>query len=168
MRLPIPHGRRAILVLGVPLGLAAAGAFVFTTMMSGPSVTPAVPDPSPGHHGPMLALESRTINLTNTTGSGFKYLKIAVTIELRPENASFYGLPSTDRAKQEKVETDKVSDSVPALLNALGSVVSSHDSASLSGADNRAALKAELLAAIRKVLGDDKVIDIYFVDFVMA
>jgi flagellar basal body-associated protein FliL len=167
VRLPIPHGRRAILVLGVPLGLAAAGAFVFV-QMSASAVVPPVPDPGPGERGPMLALESRVINLANSTQSGaFKYAKVAVTIELRPDDASFYKLDPEARAKQEKTETDAVSEDVPALLDALGSVVSSHDSATLNSIDGRANLKAELLEATRKVLGDKKVIDIYFTDFVM-
>jgi len=45
--------------------------------------------------------------------------------------------------------------------------VSSHDSASLTSPDGRAKLKVELLAAMRKVLGDREVIDVYFTDFVM-
>jgi flagellar basal body-associated protein FliL len=167
MKLPIPHGRRAILVLGIPLGLAAAGGLGFM-MMSGSSVTPPVPDPSEGHHGPMLALESRVINLTTGTQTGlYKYAKVAVTIELRPSAASFYSLDSTARAKEEKTETDKVVEDVPLLLDALGSTVSAHDSSTLTTPPGRAQLKAELLAAMRKVLGDKEVIDIYFTDFVM-
>ena len=167
MKLPIPHGRRAILLLGVPLGLAAAGAFVFMSM-SGSSVTPPVPDPSSGQHGPMLALDSRVINLASgTTPGAFKYAKVAVTVELRPAAAGFYTLATDARAKQEKVETDKVSDDVPLMLDALGTVVSAHDSASLTTPDGRAQLKVELLAAMRKVLGDREVIDVYFTDFVM-
>ena len=166
MRLPIPHGRRAILILGVPLGLAAAGAFVFM-QMSAVKAAPQVPAPSPGQHGPMLALEPRVINLTASPAGGYKYAKVAVTIELRPDSASFYSLSGDGRAKEEKTETDKISQDVPLLLDALGSSVSSHDSASLTSADGRAKLKAELLIAMRKVLGDEKVIDIYFTDFVM-
>jgi hypothetical protein len=167
VKLPIPHGRRAILVLGVPLGLAAAGALAFTMMSASPPVPP-VPNPSVGEHGPMLALESRVINLAaGTTTGSFKYAKVAVTVELRPSEASFYGLAPDARAKQEKLETDKVAEDVPQLLDALGTVVSSHDSSSLTGSDGRAALKTELLAAMRKVLGDEGVIDVYFTDFVM-
>ncbi len=167
MKLPIPRGRRAILILGVPLGLAAAGAFVFVQMSSA-SVPAAVPDPGPGQHGPMLALESRVINLAGGGEVGaFKYAKVAVTVELRPADAGFYSLASADRAKEEKKETDEVAQDVPLLLDALGRVVSAHDSTSLTTPDGRAALKEELLAEMRKVMGEDKVLDIYFTDFVM-
>jgi flagellar basal body-associated protein FliL len=147
--------------------LAAAGAFAFMSMSGSSAPTPAVPDPSQGQHGPMLALESRVINLATSPAGGYKYAKVAVTIEFRPDAVSFYKLASTDRAKEEKTETDKISQDVPLLLDALGAAVSSHDSASLTSADGRAKLKTELLAAIRKVLGDKDVIDIYFTDFVM-
>ena len=167
MKLPIPHGRRAILILGVPLGLAAAGAFVFMSMSGAKTAPPQIPLPSPGQHGPMLALDSRVINLTAAPAGGYKYAKVAVTIEMRPESSSFYSLSGDGRAKEEKTETDKISQDVPLLLDALGSAVSSHDSSSLTSADGRAKLKAELLIAMRKVLSDEKVIDIYFTDFVM-
>jgi flagellar basal body-associated protein FliL len=167
VKLPIPHGRRAILVLGVPLGLAAAGAFMFVQMSSA-SVTPPVPDPGTGEHGAMLALESRVINLANAQQAGaFKYAKIAVTIELRPGDASFYTLDSTARGKQEALETGKVADDVPLLLDAIGSVVSSHDSATLNTVTGRAGLKEELLSAARKILGQKAVINVYITDFVM-
>jgi flagellar basal body-associated protein FliL len=168
VRLPIPRGRRAILVLGVPLGLAAAGAFVFVQMSSA-SVPVPVRDPNQGEHGPMLALESRTVNLTNGTQAGaFKYAKISVTIELRPSSDSFYALTAEERAKEEKKETDEVTQDVPLILDALGRVVSAHDSTSLTSPGGRAALKAELLAEIRKVMGEDEVLDVYFTDLVLA
>jgi flagellar basal body-associated protein FliL len=167
VKLPIPRGRRAILVLGVPLGLAAAGAFVFVQMSSA-SVPVPVRDPGDGEHGPMIALESRVINLTTGTQVGaFKYAKIAVTVELRPADASFYALDSAARAKEEKKETDEVAKDVPLMLDAVGRVVSSHDSATLTTPEGRATLKSELLAEMKKILGDRKVIDVYLTDFVM-
>jgi flagellar FliL protein len=167
VKLPIPRGRRAILALGVPLGLAAAGALVFTQMSAGPSVPPKIPDPSPGQLGPMLALDDKVINLSTTTPGGYKYAKVGVTIELRPSAASFYSLHGADRTKEETTELTTYTDQVPLLIDAVGAVVSSHDSSTLTTADGRAKLKAELLAAVKKVLGADEVIDVFFTDFVM-
>ena len=167
MKLPIPRGRRAILALGVPLGLAAAGAFVFMQMSAAPKAPPAIPDPGPGQVGLMLALDDRVINLTTTTAGGYKYAKIGVTVELRPTAASFYDMHGDARTKEEKTQLDKHTEAVPLLLDSLGSVVSSHDSATLTTPDGRAKLKSELLAAARKVLGEEEVLDIFFTDFVM-
>jgi hypothetical protein len=115
----------------------------------------------------MLALDDKVINLATTTPGGYKYAKIGVTIELRPTVASFYELHGTDRTKQETTELAAYTDAVPLLTDAVGTVVSSHDSATLTSADGRAKLKTELLAAVRKILGDDEVIDVFFTDFVM-
>ena len=167
MKLPIPRGRRAILALGVPLGLAAAGALVFTQMSAAPSAPPKIADPSPGQLGPMLALDDKVINLSQATPGGYKYAKIGVTIELRPSASSFYDLHGADRTKQEKTELDKHTEQVPLLIDAVGGVVSAHDSSTLTTADGRAKLKTELLAAAKKVLGSDEVIDVFFTDFVM-
>ena len=52
-------------------------------------------------------------------------------------------------------------------FNAVGGVVSAHDSSTLTTPDGRATLKTELLAAARKILGSDEVIDVFFTDLVM-
>jgi flagellar basal body-associated protein FliL len=150
----------------VPLGLAAAGALVFT-QMSAAKMPVTVPDPGPGRLGPMLALDDKVINLSTTTPGGYKYAKVGVTIELRPTAASFYDLHGTDRTKAETTELASHTDAVPLLIDAVGSVVSAHDSSTLTTADGRAKLKTELLTAIRKVLGQDVVLDVFFTDFVM-
>jgi flagellar basal body-associated protein FliL len=149
------------------LGLAAAGALIFTQMSAGAHVVPKVPDPGSGQFGPMLALEDKVINLSLATPGGYKYAKIGVTIELRPSSASFYELHGTERTKQETTELASYTDAVPLLTDAVGTVVSAHDSAFLTSADGRAKLKAELLAAVRKILGEEDVINIFFTDFVM-
>lgn len=164
MKLPIPRGRRGIIVLGIPLGLAAAGAFVFMQLTA--AAPPPVPGPAAGQHGPMLALDDRVINLA-PTATGYKYAKVAVTVELRPSTAAFYALSGDARAKAETTELALHQEAVPLLLDALGQVVSAHDSSTLTSNQGRAELKTELLAAMRKVLGEREVLDVYLTDFVM-
>ena len=167
MKLPIPRGRRAILALGVPLGLAAAGALIFTQMAGGSKAPPATPNPGPGQLGPMLALNDQVINLAGTTPDSYKYAKVGVTIELRPTAASFYSLHGADRTKEETTELAAYTDDLPLLQDAVGSVVSAHDSSTLTTADGRAQLKSQLLAAVKTVLGQDVVLAVFFTDFVM-
>ena len=166
MKLPIPRGRRAILVLGLPLGLAAAGALAFT-QLSASSAPATVPDPQVGQYGPMLALSDQVINLSATTAGNYKYAKIGVTIEMRPSSASFYDLHGTDRTKQETTELAPYQDAIPLLEDAVGTTVSAEDSSTLTTSDGRAALKAQILAAAKKILGDGNVIDVFFTDLVM-
>jgi flagellar basal body-associated protein FliL len=167
VKLPIPKGRRAILALGVPLGLAAAGALVFTQMSAAKGAPPAIPDPVQGQIGPVLALDSKVINLSTTTPGAYKYAKIGVSIELRPSAASFYDLHGADRTKAETTELAKYTDAVPLLVDAVGSTVAAHDSSTLTTADGRDKLKAELMIAFKKILGDNTVIKVLFTDFVM-
>ena len=148
-------------------GLAAAGGFLFMSMSAPAKAPPAIPDPSPGQAGLMLALDSRVINLAGATSSGYKYAKLAVTIELRPASAAFYEMHGADRTKEEKTQLDKRAEDTPLLLDALGSVVAAQDSNALATVDGRAKLKQDLLVAFRKVLGDSDVLNIYFTDFVM-
>jgi flagellar basal body-associated protein FliL len=166
VRLPIPRGRRAILALGVPLGLAAAGALIFT-QMSAAGKPATVPDPGQGELGPMLVLTDQVINLSPTNGGTYKYAKVGLTIELRPSSAGFYKVHGADRTKQETTELAAYTDSLPLLQDAVGSIVSANDSTTLTSVDGRAKLKTELLAAVKKVLGDDVVIAIFFTNFVM-
>ncbi len=128
---------------------------------------PAVADPGQGQFGPMLALDDKVINLSTTSPGAYKYAKIGVTIEMRPSSASFYDLHGADRTKEQTTELASYSDALPLLVDAVGTVVSAHDSTALVTADGRAKLKAELLDAFRKILGDTEVIDVYFTDFVM-
>jgi len=167
MKIPIPRGRRAILILGIPVGLAAAGGLAFTMLGSGPKAPPAVPDPATGQLGPMLALDSRVVNLTPGTTITYKYAKVSVTVEIRPSTASFYELHGTERTKSEATELADYTAEVPVLDDAVGQVVAAHTPDSLSTADGVAQLKTELLGAMRKILGDQVVIAVYLTDFVM-
>ena len=160
----LPGGKKALL-LGIPLGLALVGGLAFTQLSGASAGPPPVPDPIAGQHGVMLALDSKVINLQ--AGGAYRYAKVAVTVELRPELASFYGLASTARATAEKDAIAKSSSVVPVLLDAVGTVVSAADPVALTTPEGRAKLKSDLLAALRAVLGEREVLEIYFTDFVM-
>jgi flagellar basal body-associated protein FliL len=160
----LPRGKQAVLLVGVPVGLAVAGVLVYTQLVAG-SPAPEVPDPGPGQHGPMLALEDRVVNLP--VSSPFRYVKIAVTIELRPDSAAFYGLTGDARASAEKELLKNEDPAVPLLQDAVGSVVVAQDGASLATTEGRARLKAELLAAARRILGERAVLNVYLTDLVM-
>ncbi len=161
----LPRGKRAIILAGLPVGLAAAAGLVATQLVAGGATPAAVPNPGPGQHGAMLALESRVINLP--TGGPFRYAKLALTIELRPESASFYDLSGEARAAAEKEVVAAAEPLLPLLYDAVGSVVAGSSGTALATSEGRAALKADLLAAVRGVLGEDEVLGIYLTDLVM-
>ncbi len=161
----LPSGRKAILLLGLPLGLAVGGALAYTQLAAGNPPPPEVPDPSAGQQGVLLELDDRVINLA--TGGAYRYAKIGVTIEVRPESKDFYALKGEARAASQKTIIADYDKDLPVLLDKLGSVVGAKTSDELSKPDGRAALKAELLDAFREELGQKAVINIYFTDLVM-
>jgi flagellar basal body-associated protein FliL len=158
-------GRKKALLLGIPLGLAIVGGLAFTQLSGTPAAPLEVPDPTQGQHGVMLALESRVVNLR--AGATYHYAKVAVTVELRPEAASFYALASKERATAEKEAIAASSPAVPNLTDALGTVISAADPAGLTTPEGRVKVKQGILDAFRVILGDREVLDIYFTDFVM-
>ncbi len=159
----LPGGRRAIVAI-VPVALIAGLAVGYLQIVH-TGTTPPVPDPAPGQHGPMLALDSRVINLH--PGGAYTYAKIAVTLELRPDSASFYALTGEARATAEQAADAAYTDDVAILLDTLGQVVAGHTSNDLVSGAGREALKTELLAAMRQALGQRTVLSLYFTDFVM-
>ena len=161
----LPGGRKALLLL-VPVLLAGGGFGYMQVSASGTTTAPVlIPDPTPGQVGPLLALDSRVINLK--TGGAYHYAKIAVTIELRPADKSFYTITGDARPAAEKLVIAAHAADVPMLLDTVGQVVAAKTSDDLNSAAGRAALKNELLASMRGALGQDAVLDIYLTDFVM-
>ena len=160
----LPAGRKALL-LGIPLGLAVAGGMAFMQLSGSSAPPPKVPDPVAGQHGVMLALEDRVVNLR--TGGPYRYAKVAITVELRPETADFYALDAKSRAAAEAEVVAADSAAVPLLIDSVGSIVASADPAGLTTPEGRATLKSDLLGAVRAVLGENEVLDLYFTDFVM-
>jgi flagellar basal body-associated protein FliL len=160
-------GKKTILLGGLPIGLAVSGALAFVVLSGGSAPKPEIPDPAAGQHGVMLVLEERVVNLMTTGAAGYRYAKIGLTLEMRPKGADFYALTGEPRVAAEKLATDEYDASVPLLLDGLGRVVSARDASQIGGPEARVALKAELLAAFRRVLGEHEVIDLYFTDLVM-
>lgn len=160
----LPRGRKAIL-LGLAIGLAASGGLVFTRISGASAVPTQVPDPATGQRGVMLALDERVINLR--AGGPFRYAKVALTVEFRPDSADFYGLSSQARAAAEKEAIAARSPMVPLLLDAVGTVVSSMDPTQLTTPEGRGTLKEDLLGALRAIVGEREILGIYFTDLVM-
>ncbi len=160
----LPGGRRMAL-LGIMAGVAVSAGLLTLKMTSTEAAPVAVPNPGEGQHGAMLSLDDRVINLR--TGGAFKYAKVGLTVELRPESASFYGLVGKERTVAEKEILATESVIVPLLIDSLGTTVSAADPVALLTPEGRAALKVKLLSVFRAALGEEKILDIYFTDFVM-
>jgi flagellar FliL protein len=158
-------GKKTIALLGLPLGLGVAAGLVYFFVLAGPSVPPEIPDPGEGEHGPMIALEDRVVNLAK--GGDFRYVKVGLTVELRPESADFYKLKGEPRVVAEK-ELEKVYEAVmPLMYDAVGRTVGAKTSEELGTPEGREALKTEVHTAMAEIFGEKEVLSVYFTDLVM-
>lgn len=158
-------GKKTIALLGVPLGLGVAAGLVYFFVLAGPSVPPEIPDPAEGQHGPMIALEERVVNLLK--GGDFRYVKIGVTVELRPEAASFYELKGEARVTAEKELEKEYEAAMPLMHDAVGTTVGAKSSTELGTPEGRDALKTEIYEAMAGIFGEKEVLHVYFTDLVM-
>jgi flagellar basal body-associated protein FliL len=182
-------GKKTIVLLGLPLGIGVAAGVIMLFVLKpfGVAAIATVPDPGPDQHGVMLPLDTKVVNLT--PGGDFKYAKVGVTLELRPQTADFYSLAAEARTTAEALIVKDYTDIMPVLDDAVATVVAAKSSTGLVTADGRAQLKLELLDAVRAVLDGElpaaaaspdpadaspapaarpsKVIDLYFTDLVM-
>jgi flagellar protein FliL len=158
-------GKKTILLAGVPLGLGVAAGLVYFFVLAGPSVVPEIPDPAVGQHGPMVALEDKVVNLVK--GGDYRYAKVGVTVEMRPEKADFYALKGEARATAEKEILKDYDAALPLLLDAVGRTVGAKTSTDLGTPEGREALRVELKAAIGQIVGEKDVLNVYFTDLVM-
>lgn len=158
-------GKKSIALLGVPLGLGIAAGLVYFLVLSKPPEPVETPDPSPGQHGPMIGLEERVVNLME--GGAYRYVKVGVTVELRPEKADFYALKGEARKVAEEEIHKEYEAAVPLMLDAVGRVVGAHTSDELGTPEGRAGLKEEVHGAMAEILGEHEVLAVYFTDLVM-
>jgi flagellar basal body-associated protein FliL len=156
--------KKAIL-LGLPLGLLAVGAYFGYSMMAPPATDHGVPDPKPGQHGYMLALEQRVINLA--PGGPYRYLKIALTVEMRPHSASYYEMSGEAKAAEDKHSGKGYQKLTPMIYDAIQQVVAGYSASELATAEGRAELKTKLREAIGHAIGEHEVLNVYFTDLVM-
>jgi flagellar basal body-associated protein FliL len=143
-------GKKTIVLMGLPLGLGVAAGVVFLVLLKPASAAPGVPDPAPGEHGVMVPLDTKVVNLA--PGGDYKYAKVGVTLELRPDDPGFYALKSDARTTAEGLVVKDYADILPLLDDAVGKVVGSKTSTDLLTQGGRDALKTELIDAVRKVL----------------
>jgi flagellar protein FliL len=113
----------------------------------------------------MVAMDERVVNLLK--GGDYRYAKIGVTVELRPEKADFYALTGEARATAEKEADATFESAMPLMIDAVGRTVGAKTSSDLGTPEGREALKGEIKAAMGGILGDREVLAVYFTDLVM-
>jgi flagellar FliL protein len=134
--------KKKLLIIGIlVLVLVAAGAYV---MLGKGKKAAAPPPPMPGT---VLALDSITLNL-----AAGRYLKLGMALQFTVEGSvAGEGAPALDGSQALDLAIAQLSN-LPII--------------SLNSASARTKAKAKLVTAIKKAY-DDKVMDVYFTEFVM-
>jgi flagellar basal body-associated protein FliL len=147
----VKAGKKTLLLVGITVGLGVAALLAVVLLVLKPfDPTPPVPNPAAGQHGVMLPLDTKVVNLA--PGGDYKYAKVGVTLELRPDKADFYKLAAADREAAAGIVVKGMSDELPMLDDAVARVVSSKTSTDMLAESGREQLKQELLDAVRAVL----------------
>lgn len=145
--------KKAILLLGIPLGLGLAAGLAFVLIfVVGVMDKAQVPDPAEGQHGLMIPLADQVVNLTSST-DGYRYCKIGVTIEVRPEAAAYYTATTAEKEATHKEAVAAYGSVLPVLSDIVGRAVASRDSAVLGTEAGRQALLDQITAEFSEALG---------------
>lgn len=152
--------KKGVIIIGVVVGLAVAAAIaVVAIFVLGALDKQQVPDPGEGQHGAMIALTDQVVNLTSAAdGTGYRYCKIGVTVEVRPTAPDFYKLEGEARITAEKEVVKAYESVLPLLADQVGKAVAAMDSATLGTPAGRAELQQTLQEGFQEVLGKTEAI----------
>ena len=147
-------GKKTLLLVGIPVGLGVAALLAVVILVMKPfDPAPPVPNPSAGQYGMMLPLDTKVVNLA--PGGDYKYAKVGVTLELRPDAAAFYAMKPAEKEPLVVLKVKDMAELLPMLDDAVARVVSAKSSTELLNDTGREALKQELLEAVRAVLDSE-------------
>lgn len=115
--------------------------------------------------GITFATKDRVVNLTDQGGS--RYLKASIVFELVAEDGKTSPTkPEEYKKAQEELAKELIPVS-PAIEDLVTTVLTSKGSADLISADGKMALKNELKDRLNALFNDDRVIAVYFTQFII-
>lgn len=115
--------------------------------------------------GITYSIGERVVNLADT--GGFRYLKTEIVLEVIVENANPDDLRGEALAvarEELKIELEPLE---PEMQDVITLLLSSKTVEDVSTPEGKSALKAELLDALGEVIGEERLLDLYFTQFVI-
>ncbi|MDO8690109.1 MAG: flagellar basal body-associated FliL family protein [Dehalococcoidia bacterium] len=170
-------GKKLIIVIVGAALILAAGAAVFAlpTLKGTPVValwaaanaSPSpTPTPDPAHvlgPGMMYSMKERIVNLADQ--GGFHYLKSAVVIEFDLPDAR--SLKAEAYKKRQETFAGELASSQPILDDILTTTMGSKASLVLNTPEGKESLRQELKAKFSEVVGEYKLVNVYFTQFII-
>lgn len=144
-----------IIIIGLLLVIVGGGAFVYLKFINGPSSpekddapTEEIVDDKPAPGLEPVALPTFLVNLADPLGR--RYIKLTIEVQVKNEEA----------AKDLQANLSRVRDQINLLL-------SSKSYADLAPYENKINLKTEIVDKMNLILGQGKILDVYFTDFLI-
>lgn len=129
------------------------------TQQAAPMVYPKVGD------GVMYDTGSRIVNLLDPVGR--RYLKITVVIEFLPTEYAYYTLPEEEREVVRTEMLAEIDGRKPLIDDMLTSLLSSKSYEDIYNLDGKNRLRAEMQERLNQLIGEPKVLAVYFTDFIV-
>lgn len=159
----------AVVIIGLPLayffllrgGSETHQAEAGTTA----TATVVIPERATLGVGPTYIVEERVVNL-QASGAVTRYLRFEVVLEFQPHDPAFYTLKGEAHAKAQEAFLEEISPKAPVIEDTILDIVGGKSVEQLVSPQGKDRLKDELAEAITKRIGDPKVVNVYFTQFV--
>lgn len=115
--------------------------------------------------GIMINTGTKIINLSDP--SGRKYIRITIVIELAPDNAAYFEMPTEEKTTYVTEFTAEVTEKLPIIEDAVITQISMKTFEELYTAQGKENLRLELSNLIMQRLPDYQVLSVYFTEFVV-
>lgn len=114
--------------------------------------------------GPMLPFKERVVNLADPGG---RYIKIAASIEFKPEKADFYKAAGEEQKKMTDEFVKSMSGKSAIIDDIFISTIAGKKSTELLTIEGKEKLKGELKEKLSASIKEPAIVNIYFTEFVM-
>ncbi len=125
---------------------------------------PALLEIRPGQ-GLMFDTGSKIVNLIDPTGR--KYLRIGIVLEFAPTDLAYYTMPAEQKTLFEEEFSKEITLKQPIINDAIITLVSSKSFDSVYTAEGKEQLRKEILEKINQQIPEQRVIYVYFTEFVV-
>lgn len=128
-----------------------------------PPATPAAP-PSPGE-GLMFDTGTKIVNLADPGGR--RYLKLSVVLEFAAHDAAFYTLTGEERLAAMTTFGEEMSLKKPIVDDLLNTLLSSKTFEQIYTVEGKEALRQDIVARVNALLPHERLLYVYFTEFVV-
>lgn len=115
--------------------------------------------------GFMLDTGTKIINLVDQTGR--KYLRAGVVLEFVIQDAEYYSMAEEEKAAFETAYEEEMSTKLPVINDIIITLLSSQTFESVYTAEGKEALRQKILEQVNAQLPGEKVVYVYFTEFVV-